>query len=51
MASRKLDESIGIVACESCMAATSIASVVVLDPVEGTGAEVYTPPPLVRILY
>ena len=51
MASRKLDENLGIVACESCMVASYIASVVVLDPVEGTATKVYTPPPLVRILY
>ena len=51
MASRKLDENLGIVACESCMVASSIASVVVLGPVEGTATKVYPPPPLVRILY
>lgn len=51
MASRKLDENLGMVACESCMVASSIANVVVLDPVEATATKVYTPPPLVRILY
>ena len=38
-------------ACESCMVASSIASVVVLDPEKGTATKVYVPPPLVRILY
>jgi len=51
MASRKLKENYAVVACESCMVASSIASVVVLDPEEGTATKVYTPPPLVRILY
>ncbi|MCH8297225.1 MAG: phosphatase PAP2 family protein [Chloroflexi bacterium] len=51
MASRQLKENYGVVACESCMVASSIASVVVLDPEEGTATKVYTPPPLVRILY
>ena len=51
MASRKLNENLGVVACESCMVASSIASVVVLDPEQGTATKVYTPPPLVRILY
>jgi len=49
--SRNLKENLGVVACESCMVASSIASVVVLDPEEGTATKVYTPPPLVRILY
>ena len=44
-------ENHGVVACESCMVASSIASVVVLDPEQGTATKVYTPPPLVRILY
>jgi hypothetical protein len=39
------------VACKNCKVASSIASVVVLDPVGGTATKVYTPPPLVRILY
>lgn len=51
MASQGLKENLGIVACESCMVASSIASVVVLDPEEGTATKVYTPPPLVRMLY
>ena len=38
-------------ACKNCKVASSIASVVVLDPVGGTATKVYTPPPLVRILY
>ncbi len=44
-------ENAGVVACESCMVASSIASVVVLDPEAGTATKVYVPPPLVRILY
>jgi len=44
-------ENPAVVACESCMVASSIASVVVLDPEEGTATKVYTPPPLVRLLY
>ena len=40
-----------VVACESCQVARSIASVVVLDPEEGTATKVYAPPPLVRLLY
>jgi len=51
MASRQLKENLGVVACESCMVASSIASVVVLDPEAGTATKVYVPPPLVRILY
>jgi len=47
----KNKENSAIVACESCMVASSIASVVVLDPEEGTATKVYVPPPLVRILY
>ena len=44
-------ENSAVVACESCMVASSIASVVVLDPEAGTATKVYVPPPLVRILY
>ena len=44
-------ENSAVVACESCMVASSIASVVVLNPDEGTATKVYLPPPLVRILY
>ena len=51
MASRQLKENLSVVACKSCQVARSIASVVVLDPEEGTATKVYTPPPLVRILY
>jgi len=51
MATRPLKENSGVVACESCMVASSIASVVVLDPEAGTATKVYTPPPLVRLLY
>ena len=51
MASRNLKENPAVVACESCQVARSIASVVVLDPEGGTATKVYTPPPLVRLLY
>ncbi len=44
-------ENAEVVACDDCNVASSIASVVVLDPVEGTATKVYTPPPLVRLLY
>ena len=40
-----------VVACDSCNVASSIASVVVLDPERGTATKVYVPPPLIRILY
>ena len=40
-----------VVACDGCKVASSIASVVVLDPVQGTATKVYRPPPLVRLLY
>ena len=39
------------VACESCRVEKSIASVVVLNPDEGTATKVYKPPPLVGLLY
>jgi hypothetical protein len=39
------------VAFKNCKVASSIASVVVLDSVGGAATKVYTPPPLVRILY
>ena len=51
MASRKLKENPAVVACKSCQVARSIASVVVLDSEEGTASKVYTPPPLVRLIY
>ena len=51
MSSRQLKVNSAVVACESCPVARSIASVVVLDPEEGTATKVYTPPPLVRLLY
>ena len=44
-------ENAAVVACESCKVASSIASVVVLDPEAGTATKVYTPPPLVKLLY
>ena len=51
MTSRNLKENAAVVGCEGCQVARSIASVVVLDPEEGTATKVYTPPPLVRLLY
>ena len=51
MSAWKNKEDPSVVACESCKVASSIASVVVLDPDEGTATKVYLPPPLVRILY
>ena len=51
MASRRLEQNASVIACESCNVVGSIASVVVLDPEEGTATKVYTPPPLVRLLY
>ena len=51
MSAWKNRENPAVVACESCMVASSIASVVVLDPEEGTATKVYVPPPVVRILY
>jgi len=51
MSAWKNKENPAVVACESCMVASSIASVVVLDPEAGTATKVYVPPPLVRILY
>ena len=51
MSAWKNKENAEVVACESCMVASSIASVVVLDPDAGTATKVYAPPPLVRILY
>ena len=44
-------QDLSVVACESCQVARSIASVVVLDPEEGTATKVYVPLPLVRLLY
>ena len=38
-------------ACESCQTERSVASVVVLDPKQGTATKVYRPPPVVRLLY
>ena len=37
--------------CSDCQIARSIASVVVLNPEQGTATKVYTPPPVVRLLY
>ena len=44
---RILDET----ACPSCEAEQSIASTVLLDPERGTATKVYSPPPVVRLLY
>jgi undecaprenyl-diphosphatase len=51
MSSRRIGQNAVVIASESCKVVGSIASVVVLDPEEGTATKVYTPPPLVRILY
>ena len=51
LSSRRLGQNASVIACESCKVVGSIASVVVLDPEEGTATKVYTPPPLVRLLY
>ncbi len=51
MSAWKNKDDPAVVACESRTVASSIASVVVLDPEEGTATKVYTPPPLVRLLY
>lgn len=37
--------------CSNCEIASSIASVVVLNPEQGTGTKVYKPPTVVRLLY
>ena len=44
-------QDISVVACDSCRVERSIASVVVLDPVQGTATKVYRPPFIVRLLY
>ena len=51
MSAWRVGEDPAVAACDSCRVASSIASVVVLDPVEGTATKVYRPPPLVRLLY
>ncbi len=48
---KNLKENLTVVACEDCRVEQSIASVVVLNPSEGTATKVYKPPPLVGILY
>ena len=51
MASWRQREDLSPVASESYRVARSIASVVVLDPEQGTATKVYKPPPVVRLLY
>ncbi|RUA22390.1 MAG: hypothetical protein DSY79_03350, partial [Chloroflexi bacterium] len=51
MSAQQNKENLAVAACGSCKVASSIASVVVLDPVQGTATKVYTPPPLVRLIY
>ena len=51
MSAGQSKEDLAVAACGSFKVANSIASVVVLDPVQGTATKVYTPPPLVRLLY
>ena len=48
---RKFGEDLAALACESCRIERSIASVVVLDPEQGTATKRYSPPPVVGILY
>jgi len=48
---KNLKENLTVVACEDCRVEQSIASVVVLNPDEGTATKVYKPPPLVGLLY
>ena len=51
MAAWRRREDLSVVACESCRVARSIASVVVLDPEQGTATKLFKPPPVVRLLY
>ena len=44
-------EDLSVIGCESCRTERSIASVVTLDPEQGTATKVYRPPPLVKLLY
>ena len=44
-------EDLSVIGCESCRTERSIASVVTLDPEQGTATKVYRPPPLVNLLY
>ena len=47
----ELKEDLAAHACESCRVERSIASVVVLNPEQGTATKVYRPPRLVKLLY
>ena len=51
LSSKRLGEDLVALACEECRIERSIASVVVLDPEQGTATKVYKPPPVVRLLY
>ena len=51
VSSPRRGQDLSVEACDSCRIERSIASVVVLDPVQGTATKVYKPPFLVRLLY
>ena len=51
VSSPRRTQDLSVEACGSCRVERSIASVVVLDPVQGTATKVYKPPFLVRLLY
>ena len=51
VSSRQSRRDLSVEACESGRVERSIASVVVLDPVQGTATKVYKPPFLVGLLY
>ena len=48
---QRFKEDPAALACEKCRIEKSIASVVVLDPEQGTATKVYKPPPVVKLLY
>ena len=48
---RKPVEDLVALGCEECRVEKSLASVVVLDPEQGTATKVYKPPPVVKLLY
>ena len=51
LSSPKQTTELDVLPCESCRIARSIASTVVLDPVQGTATKVYRPPGVVRLIY
>ncbi|MEE8518940.1 MAG: phosphatase PAP2 family protein, partial [Dehalococcoidia bacterium] len=48
--SKRLDNLL-VESCETCRVEHSIASTVVLNPLEGTATKTYQPPPVVRLIY